>query len=108
MPWLDFGGAFFALAIKSGCSERDHLDWSDDKEGLTWVTGVGRRKGADLRAMEAGMQFPVAPGEALVGNMRQMVHSASPVLTGRRVTLMCFTCSFLARHSEEDFRVISE
>ncbi|KAJ3838496.1 hypothetical protein F5878DRAFT_661131 [Lentinula raphanica] len=102
MPWLDFGGAFFAVAIKTGCSERDHLDWSDDKYGLTWVSGVGNWEGADLRALETGMQYPLRPGEAILANMRQMVHSASPILSGQRITLTFFTCSFLARHSEFD------
>ncbi|KAJ3965022.1 hypothetical protein EV361DRAFT_811353 [Lentinula raphanica] len=100
MPWLDFGGAFFAVAIKTGCSERDHLDWSDDKQGLTWVSGVGDWEGADLRALETGYQYPLRPGEAILANMRQMVHSASPILSGQRITLTFFTCSFLARHSE--------
>ncbi|KAJ3759947.1 hypothetical protein EV360DRAFT_40891, partial [Lentinula raphanica] len=100
MPWLDFGGAFFAVAIKTGCSECDHLDWSDDKYGLTWVSGVGGWQGADLRALETGMQFPLRPGEAILANMRQMVHSASPILQGQRITLTFFTCSLLARHSE--------
>ncbi|KAJ3751746.1 hypothetical protein EV360DRAFT_56395 [Lentinula raphanica] len=100
MPWLDFGGAFFAVAIKTGSSERDHLDWSDDKYGLTWVSGVGNWQGADLRALETGKQFPLEPGEAILANMRQMVHSASPISSGQRITLTFFTCSFLARHSE--------
>ncbi|KAJ3725175.1 hypothetical protein C8R42DRAFT_555831, partial [Lentinula raphanica] len=82
MPWLDFGGAFFAVAIKTGCSEKDHLDWSDDKQGLTWVSGVGEWEGADLRALETGFQYPLQPGEAILANMRQMVHSASPISSG--------------------------
>ncbi|KAJ3768741.1 hypothetical protein FB446DRAFT_792036 [Lentinula raphanica] len=100
MPWLDFGGAFFAVAIKTGSSERDHLDWSDDKLGLTWVSGVGEWEGADLRALETGFQYPLRAGEAILANMRQMVHSASPISNGQRITLTFFTCSFLARHSE--------
>ncbi|KAJ3964344.1 hypothetical protein EV361DRAFT_812222 [Lentinula raphanica] len=100
MRWLDFGGAFFAVAIKTGCSERDHLNWSDDKLGLTWVSGVGNWEGADLRAVETGLQYPLRPGDAILANMHQMVHSASPILSGQRITLTFFTCSFLARHSE--------
>ncbi|KAJ3965579.1 hypothetical protein EV361DRAFT_810472 [Lentinula raphanica] len=100
MPWLDFGGAFFAVAIKTGSSERDHLDWSDDKYGLTWVSGVGDWQGADLKALETGWQFPLQPGDAILANMRQMVHSASPIVSGQRITLTFFTCNFLASHSE--------
>ncbi|KAJ3755616.1 hypothetical protein EV360DRAFT_49434 [Lentinula raphanica] len=100
MAWLDFGGAFFAVAIKTGSSEIDHLDWSDDKYGLTWVSGVGDWQGADLKAMETGWQFPLQPGDAILANMRQMVHSASPIVSGQRITLTFFTCNFLARHSE--------
>lgn len=98
-PWLDFGGAFFAVAVKIGCSERDHLDWTDDPEGLTWVSGVGDWEGADLRAIETGWQFPVQPGDVLAANMRTMVHSASPILRGERITLTFFTCKLLAQHS---------
>ncbi|KAF5365354.1 hypothetical protein D9757_013779 [Collybiopsis confluens] len=98
-PWLDFGGAFFAVAVKIGSSEVDHLDWTDDVKGLTWVSGVGDWVGADLRAIETGYQFPLQAGDALAGNMRLVVHSASPVVSGERITLTFFTCSVLAKHS---------
>ncbi|KAJ3822684.1 hypothetical protein F5880DRAFT_1613564 [Lentinula raphanica] len=76
-----------AVAIKTGSSERDHLDWSDGKFGLTWVSGVGDWQGADLKALETGWQYPLQPGDAILANMRQMVHSASPISSGQRITL---------------------
>ncbi|KAF9060089.1 hypothetical protein BDP27DRAFT_1234659 [Rhodocollybia butyracea] len=97
-PWLDFQGAFFALSIREGCSDRNHIDWSDDKEGRSWVTGVGSWKGASLRTPELGMETPVAPGEVILCNMRKVVHSASPITEGRRLTLTGFTCGLLAKH----------
>ncbi|KAJ3916633.1 hypothetical protein F5877DRAFT_68898 [Lentinula edodes] len=78
-PWLDFGGAFFAVAVKEGNSEIYHLDWSDDREALTWVTGLGTWKGGDLRLVELDVQVPMKEGEALCGCMRQLVHSGSPI-----------------------------
>ncbi|KAF9033682.1 hypothetical protein BDP27DRAFT_1348476 [Rhodocollybia butyracea] len=90
-PWLDFQGAFFAL-------DRNHIDWSDDKEGRSWVTGVGSWKGASLRTPELGMETPVAPGEVILCNMCKVVYSASPITEGRRLTLTGFTCGLLAKH----------
>lgn len=97
-PWLDFKGAFFGLSMRDGCSDRYHIDWSDDREGLSWVTGVGNWEGASLRTPELHTETPVAPGEALLCNMRKVVHSASPITQGRRITLTGFTCQLLAKH----------
>lgn len=40
-PYLDFGGAFFAIAVKEGSSDVDHLDWTDGLDNITFVTAVG-------------------------------------------------------------------
>ncbi|KAF8826513.1 hypothetical protein HHX47_DHR5000076 [Lentinula edodes] len=99
MPWLDFKGAFFAIAIKEGGSEINHLDWSDDPKGLTWVAPVGTWRGGDLKTIEMGLQTSIGPGDAIIANMREIVHAAAPVSQGTRITLTGFTCSFLAKHS---------
>ncbi|KAJ3803827.1 hypothetical protein F5876DRAFT_71135 [Lentinula aff. lateritia] len=80
MPWLDFKGAFFAIAIKEGGSEINHLDWSDNPKGLTWVAPVGTWRGGDLKTIEMGLQTSIGPGDAIIANMREIVHAAAPGL----------------------------
>ncbi|KAJ3846754.1 hypothetical protein EV368DRAFT_88563 [Lentinula lateritia] len=80
MPWLDFKGAFFAIAIKEGGSEINHLDWSDNPKGLTWVAPVGTWRGGDLKTIEMGLQTSIGPGDAIIANMREIVHAAAPCL----------------------------
>ncbi|KAJ3884625.1 hypothetical protein GG344DRAFT_60315, partial [Lentinula edodes] len=101
-PWLDFGGAFFAVAVKEGNSKIYHLDWSDDREALTWVTGLGTWKGGDLRLVELDVQVPMKEGEALCGCMQQLVHGGSPIVSGRCITITFFTYNILMKHSLEN------
>ncbi|KAJ3897764.1 hypothetical protein F5879DRAFT_813537, partial [Lentinula edodes] len=90
---------FFAIAIKEGGSEINHVDWSDDPKGLTWVAPVGTWRGGDLKTIEMGLQTLIGPGDAIIANMQEIVHAAAPVSQGTRITLTGFTCSFLAKHS---------
>ncbi len=34
---LQFGGAFFTVAVKEGSSEIVHLDFNNDPNGISWV-----------------------------------------------------------------------
>ncbi|KAE9387620.1 hypothetical protein BT96DRAFT_1079083 [Gymnopus androsaceus JB14] len=101
MPYLDFHGAFFAIAVKQGCSDRDHLDWGDDLEAMTFITAVDEWEGADLQTPELGFCFPLCQGELGAGKMRKMVHSAGSITSGRRITLTFFTSELLTKHGKE-------
>lgn len=98
-PYLDFHGAFFAVAVKEGCSDIDHLDWADDIDNLTFVTAVDNWEGADLQFLELGLRFPLAQGDIAVGKMRKLVHSAGKITSGRRITLTFFTSELLTKQA---------
>lgn len=97
MPYLDFHGAFFAVAVKEGCSDVDHLDWADDVDNITFVTAVDDWEGADLQFLELGLRFPLAKGDVAAGKMRKMVHSAGKITSGRQITLTFFTSELLTK-----------
>lgn len=99
MPYLDFHGAFFAVAVKDDCSDVDHLDWGDDVDNITFVTAVGKWEGADLQFLELGLRFPLRKGDVGAGKMRKMVHSAGKITSGRRITLTFFTSELLTKQA---------
>jgi hypothetical protein len=90
-PALDFKGAFFTVAVKEGCSNIVHIDWSDGKKTMTWVWAVGNWEGAEFVAPQLGIRVPVQPGH-LFGLMAGVVaHFTTSLTSGRRVMFTCFT-----------------
>ena len=98
-PALDFGGAFYCVAVKEGVSERIHVDFNDSKKTITWIFLVGDwEEGAELVAPQLGIKVPVRPGQ-MVGFMSGVIaHFNLPITTGRRVIFTCFTDQLLWKH----------
>lgn len=98
-PALDFNGAFFAIAVKEGVSEKLHIDFNDSKKTITWIWAVGDWKGAEFAAPQLGIQVPVRPGQ-MIGVMAGVIaHVTTHKKSGRRVVFMCFTEQLLWMHT---------
>lgn len=75
MPWLDFGGAFFTVAVKVGSSERWHVDWNDDPGGgIAWVVPVGEFTGGDFCSPQLPTRVAVRRGQVLGVQARRLIH----------------------------------
>lgn len=99
-PALDFGGAFFVVAVKEGSSERIHLDFNDDEHGVSWVVPFGDQwEGGAFCAPQLEKKIPVGPGQALGGMTRLLAHCGTPVTSGRRVILTLFSDKNLLQHA---------
>lgn len=97
---VDFGGAFFTLAMKEGSSERLHIDFNDHPHSLTWLVPFGDWTGRDFVVPQLGEVVPVRPGQMLGVMTRILLHCGTPITSGRRLVLTCFTDNTLIRHSE--------
>ncbi|KAF6749787.1 hypothetical protein DFP72DRAFT_818552, partial [Ephemerocybe angulata] len=99
-PLVDFGGAFFAVAVKEGSSEIPHIDFNDHPLSMTWLVALGDWEGAEFSLPQIGCNIPVRPGQALGAMTRRLVHCGTPVTEGRRLVLTMFTDNTLIKHSE--------
>ena len=90
-PNLDFGGAFFTVAVKEGSSEIVHIDFNDDCKNVAFVVPFGDFKGADLCVPQLNTRVPVSPGQVVAFNSKLLAHCSSPILEGRRIILTLFT-----------------
>jgi hypothetical protein len=97
-PALDFDGAFFALAVKEGSSERIHIDFNDAKKTMTWVWAVGDWEGAEFAAPQLGIVVPVRPGQVMGVMAGVIAHFTRPKASGRRLVFTCFTEQLLWSH----------
>ncbi|KAF5320039.1 hypothetical protein D9758_018326 [Tetrapyrgos nigripes] len=58
---LDFNGAFLAIAMKEGSSERFHLDWNNDYNLFAWIAPIGEDwEGGDFCVPQLGYRIPNA------------------------------------------------
>lgn len=90
-PWIDFGGAFYAMAIKDGGSQKIHLDWMDHSGTYAWILNIGPSwKGGDLCFPQLGKRVPTRPGQVIAFQGRYLAHCASPTL-GDRLVITCFS-----------------
>ncbi|KAF6745587.1 hypothetical protein DFP72DRAFT_753558, partial [Ephemerocybe angulata] len=76
---IDFGPAFFTLAIKEGSSERLHLDFHDHPLFLSWVIAFGEWTGANFCCPQLGVNIPLPSGHILGAMTRRILHSGTPV-----------------------------
>jgi hypothetical protein len=89
-PNLDFHGAFTTVAVKEGVSEKVHVDHNDG--GITWIIPVGEWEGAQLQLPQLGCGINLSPGDALGFQGRFLAHYNTPISSGTRLVLTCFTC----------------
>ncbi|KAG2063698.1 hypothetical protein BDR04DRAFT_953995, partial [Suillus decipiens] len=90
-PSLDFGGAFFAVAVKEGGSGLVHIDWHDSHAIWAFVFAVGDWEGGEFCAPELGIKIPIRPGQVFAVLARVLAHFSAPVTQGRRIVFTCFT-----------------
>ncbi|RDB23100.1 hypothetical protein Hypma_009953 [Hypsizygus marmoreus] len=107
MPWLDFGGAFFTVAVKVGSSERWHIDWNDDPSGgIAWVLPVGVFTGGDFCSPQLQASIPVRQGQVLGVQARRLIHCGLQT-TGLRHVFTLFTDYLVLKHAEDEAQVNS-
>lgn len=98
--YVDFGGAFFTVAIKEGCSERLHVDFNDHPFSLTWMVPLGTWTGGDFLGPQFGEVIPVRSGQMLGVMTKVIAHCGTPITSGRRLVLTCFMDNTLVSQSE--------
>ncbi|KAG1720981.1 uncharacterized protein EDB91DRAFT_1256737 [Suillus paluster] len=100
-PALDFRGAFFCFAIKEGTSEVIHLDWNDDLDTITWLIALGEWEGGEITLVYKGVErrIPLHAGSVFGFMARTWPHCTTPVTSGRRIILTCFSDSNLLRRA---------
>ncbi|KAF8220630.1 hypothetical protein L208DRAFT_1332732 [Tricholoma matsutake] len=82
-PALDYGRAFFAIAVKEGTSEKIHIDWNDGKNTITWLGAVGDWEGAEFAMPQLGIIVPFRPGQVLGVMASVIAHFTTPQTSGR-------------------------
>ncbi|KJA16329.1 hypothetical protein HYPSUDRAFT_58275 [Hypholoma sublateritium FD-334 SS-4] len=90
-PELDFGGAFFTVAVKEGSSERIHIDFNDDIKNVAFVVPFGDFTGADLCLPQLNTRVPISAGQVVAFDAKLLAHCSSPIISGRRIILTLFT-----------------
>ena len=78
-PALQFGGAFFTVAVKEGSSEEIHLDFNDDPNGISWVVPLGDWEGGEFCLPQFGIKIPIRSGQILGAMTRILAHCSAPV-----------------------------
>ncbi|KAG2062999.1 hypothetical protein BDR04DRAFT_1039401, partial [Suillus decipiens] len=104
-PSLDFGGAFFAVAVKEGGSGLVHIDWHDSHAIWAFVFAVGDWEGGEFCAPELGIKIPIRPGQVFAVLARVLAHFSAPVTQGHQIVFTCFTDSLTMLHANPDFVV---
>jgi hypothetical protein len=97
-PDLQFGGAFFTVAVKEGSSEVVHLDFNDDPNNISWVVPLGDWEGGEFCLPQLGIKIPIRPGQVLAAMTRILAHCSAPV-KGFRVILTLFAEKNLLNHA---------
>jgi len=98
-PALNFRGAFFIVAIKEGSSEILHLDFNDDKNGISWIIPIGDWEGGEFCVPQLNIKIPIRSGQVLGVMTRMLAHCSAPVTNGRRIILTLFADKNLLAHS---------
>ncbi|TDL16325.1 hypothetical protein BD410DRAFT_731529 [Rickenella mellea] len=99
-PALDFGGAFFCVAVKEGVSEKVHIDWNDGLFAFSWVIPVGDWEGGHFCAPQLNVNIPIRPGMIFCVMTRTLAHCATQVTKGRRLVFTCFTDKYILKHCD--------
>ncbi|KAK7450153.1 hypothetical protein VKT23_013036 [Stygiomarasmius scandens] len=106
---LDFKGAFLCVAIKEGSSEVFHLDWQDDPNSLAWIAPLGEGwTGGDFCLPQLNIRIPIYPGQVLGAQTRRLIHCRSPVESGRRIVVTCFTDRGTLKKADQWEEVVEE
>lgn len=77
---FNFGGVFFAMAVKEGGSELMHIDWGDSKFTMALITSVGGLP-VYLCLPQIKVKIPLYPGQVLAVASRVLSHFAAHIET---------------------------
>ncbi|KAG2088893.1 hypothetical protein BD769DRAFT_1372318, partial [Suillus cothurnatus] len=91
-PTLDFGEAFFTLAIKEGISEIVHVNWNDDINSIIWLISLGDWEEGFIVFTQNSIKchIPIYAGDMLSFMACMLAHCTTSVTKGRRIILTCF------------------
>ena len=105
-PDLNFGGPFTTVSVTEGVSDIAHTDRND--AGLTWVVPMGKWEGGDLCIPFYKIKIPIKEGEAIAFQANFMAHMSSPMESGYRLALTCFTDKNIMVDSQEYWEKVNK
>jgi hypothetical protein len=100
---LDFGGAFFAVAVKEEGSGLVHIDWHDNHAIWAFVFAVGDWEGGEFCTPELGIKIPIQSGQVFAILAQVVAHFSSPVTKGHRIVFTYFTDRLTVLHANPAF-----
>lgn len=99
-PQLDFHSAFFTIAVKSGSSERIHVDCNDQKLTWTWIIVVGDWEGGEFCIPQLSVKIPLHSGQVFAVMSGLLAHFSAPVSSGTHIIMTCFSERNIVTHTQ--------
>jgi hypothetical protein len=91
---VDFGGAFFCVALSKGHSDKVHMDNTDFRKAYAWIIPLGDFEGGDTVLPTLGLSIPVRPGQLLAITASFLPHYIAAI-SGVRYVVTCFSDHFV-------------
>jgi hypothetical protein len=85
--------------MMTAIADTPHTDRND--VGVTWVLPMGNWEGRDLCIPQYGIKIPVKEGEVIAFQTNLLAHMSSPLASGERLALTCFTDKQIMVDSQE-------
>jgi hypothetical protein len=93
---LDFGGAFFCLAVARGNSFGIHTDKTDNTKSYAFVIPLGDFIGGDGGLPHMRLLVPLCTGQVMMFAASYIPHYITNVDSGHRYVITAFTDKFTA------------
>lgn len=106
-PEFDFGGLFYAIAMKQGGSEICHLDMSDLPKFYCFVILAGDWEGGALCLPQLGRRIPTHAGQVILFLAVHWPHFAAQITSGRRIAFTGFIDGELVKAARDNWVVRS-
>ncbi|KAJ7328890.1 hypothetical protein DFH08DRAFT_751493 [Mycena albidolilacea] len=102
-PVLDFGGLWFCVAVKEGCSEIIHLDFNDTHTLVAIIWVVSRENsswtGGEFSVPQLGGKIPFSGGQMIAARTRILAHCGAQIIGKGRIAFTCFSDSQLVEQT---------
>jgi hypothetical protein len=93
---IDFGGAFFCLAVARDNSFGIHTDKTDDPKSYAFVIPLGEFAGGDAGLPHMRTRIPLQTGQVMMFAASYIPHYINTVESGVRYVITAFTDRFTA------------
>jgi hypothetical protein len=102
-PVLDFGGLWFCVAVKEGCSEIIHLDFNDTHALVAIIWVVSRENsswtGGEFSVPQLDGKIPFSGGQMIAVRTRILAHCGAQIIGKGRIAFTCFSDSQLVEQT---------